>query len=234
MTYYGAFYKSALYCLLTRIMPTCCVGSATSIDGYEDAQKPKKHGSGSPKDILGSSPTGPGSTCPPPPDDQDDKSRVTGDCYARICGSRRVKPPPTTRHGLRRAFQHFHHLFSIELFEVLKQVSHALFSGNVFRNSRPARSIWNSQVTVPSTSDLAPRQIQKVILFTTARTCTTVIAGLVTDDGEEPAARCVAAGEGPVDLGEAGARRKCTSMGEYATPSAFPYASRYSPAYAPA
>lgn len=29
-----------------------------------------------------------------------------------------------------------------------------------------------------------------------------VIAGLVTDDGEEPAARCVAAGEGPVDLGE--------------------------------
>jgi hypothetical protein len=234
MTYYGAFYKSALYCLLTRINAYLLRWVHNKYRRLRGRTKAQRHGSGSPKGILGSSPTGPGSTCPPPPDDQDHKSRVTGDCYARICGSRRVKPPPATRHGLRRAFQHFHHLFSIELFEVLKQVSHALFSGNVFRNSRPARSIWNSQVTVPSTSDLAPRQIQKVILFTTARTCTTVIAGLVTDDGEEPAARCVAAGEGPVDLGEAGARRKCTSMGEYATPSAFPYASRYSPAYAPA
>src|SRR2546423_13111300 len=78
-------------------MPTCCVGSATSIDGYGDARRHKRHGSGSSKDILGSSPTGPGSTCPPLPDDQDDKSRVTGDCYARICGSRRVRPPPATR-----------------------------------------------------------------------------------------------------------------------------------------
>jgi hypothetical protein len=35
---------------------------------------------------------------PPLPDDQDDKSRVTGDCYASLCGSRRVRPPPATRH----------------------------------------------------------------------------------------------------------------------------------------
>src|SRR3954463_6143148 len=78
-------------------MPTCCVGSATSIDGYGDARRHKRHGSGSSKDILGSWLTGPGSTCRPLPDDQDDKSRVTGDCYARICGSRRVRPPPATR-----------------------------------------------------------------------------------------------------------------------------------------
>src|SRR3954463_5673879 len=82
-------------------MPTCCVGSATSIDGYGDARRHKRHGSGSSTDILGSSPTGPGSTCRPLPDDQDDKSRVTGDCYARICGSRRVRPPPATRQAVR-------------------------------------------------------------------------------------------------------------------------------------
>src|SRR3954447_16568965 len=81
-------------------MPTCCVGSATSIDGYGDARRHKRHGSGSSTDILGSSPTEPGSTCRPLPDDQDDKSRVTGDCYARICGSRRVRPPPATRQGV--------------------------------------------------------------------------------------------------------------------------------------
>src|ERR1041385_234915 len=87
-------------------MPTCCVGSATSIDDYGDARRHKRHGSGSSTDILGSSPTGPGSTCPPLPDDQDDKSRVTGDCYARICGSRRVRPPPATRQ-----VEHFAEMF---------------------------------------------------------------------------------------------------------------------------
>src|SRR5215218_4580429 len=31
------------------------------------------------------------------PDGQDDRSRVTGDCHARICGSRGVRLPPATR-----------------------------------------------------------------------------------------------------------------------------------------
>lgn len=66
-----------------------------------------------------------------------------------------------------------------------------------------------------------------------------VIAGLVTDDGEEPAARCVAAGEGPVDLGEVafvteGRSTEVHINPRVRDPSAFPYASRYSLAYAPA
>jgi hypothetical protein len=83
MNYYGAFYKSALYCLLTRINAYLLRWVRNKYRRLRGRTKARKAWIGSLKDILGSSPTGPGSTCPPLPDGQDDKSRVTGDCYAR-------------------------------------------------------------------------------------------------------------------------------------------------------
>jgi hypothetical protein len=52
-------------------------------------RKPRHAGSASPANIPGSSPIGHGCTVP---GGQDDKSPVTRDCHAGICGSRRVRP----------------------------------------------------------------------------------------------------------------------------------------------
>ena len=49
--------------------------------------------------ILGCSRTGGGSIRCPLADDQDDKSRMTGDGHVRICGSREVRSLPATRPG---------------------------------------------------------------------------------------------------------------------------------------
>ena len=99
MNYYGAFYRSALYSLLTRINAYLMRWVRNKYDGCEDARRRRRPG-GRHHELLGSSPTGPGSTAVPAAGDQDDKSRVTGDCYARICGSRRVRLPPATRQAV--------------------------------------------------------------------------------------------------------------------------------------
>src|SRR4051812_25680858 len=71
-------------------MPTWCAGSATPTDGWI-APGPRTGNSPSwPPASRGCSGTGPGS---PPPGDEDDKSPVTGDCHAGICGSRGLQCP---------------------------------------------------------------------------------------------------------------------------------------------
>jgi len=44
MNYYGAFYRSALYRLLTPSMPICCVGFAASIDVAGTQEGARPHG----------------------------------------------------------------------------------------------------------------------------------------------------------------------------------------------
>src|SRR3954464_12992617 len=71
-------------------MPTWCAGSATPTDGWI-APAPRTGNSPSwPPASRGCSSTGPGS---PPPGDEDNKSPVTGDCHAGICGSRGLQCP---------------------------------------------------------------------------------------------------------------------------------------------
>src|SRR3954464_1338730 len=71
-------------------MPTWCAGSATPTDGWI-APGPRTGISPSwPPASPGCSGTGPGS---PPPGDEDDKSPVTGDRHAGICGSRGLQCP---------------------------------------------------------------------------------------------------------------------------------------------
>src|SRR6185312_13049553 len=65
-------------------------------------RQPRHAGSASHANIPGSSPIGHGCTVP---GGQDDKSPVTRDCHAGICGSRRVKPPPATLRGEHLIFQ---------------------------------------------------------------------------------------------------------------------------------
>src|SRR3954464_1926521 len=70
--------------------PTWCAGSATSTDGWTAPGPPTPDLPSWPPASLGCSGTGPGS---PPPGDEDDKSPVTGDCHAGICGSRGLQCP---------------------------------------------------------------------------------------------------------------------------------------------
>ena len=89
---YGAFYRSddsppvAHQRLRDALDP--------STNGCAPPRKPRHTGSASHANIPGSSPIGHGCTVP---GGQDDKSPVTRDNHAGICGNRRVKPPPATR-----------------------------------------------------------------------------------------------------------------------------------------
>ena len=98
MNYYGAFYRSALYPLLARINAYLMRwlrkkhkrlrGRKKAQDAWERAvkQRPRYFAHWA------------WVTWPfPPSGDQNDKSRITGDCYVRFRESRRVKLPPATR-----------------------------------------------------------------------------------------------------------------------------------------
>jgi len=74
--------------------PTWCAGSARSTSGCGPSRRPSRAGNASPASTPGSSPTGHGS---PPPGDQDDKSRMTGDRHVRIRGSPGMRFPRATR-----------------------------------------------------------------------------------------------------------------------------------------
>ena len=99
MQYYGAFYKSALYPLLERINAYLMRWMREEVS----------NGCGGRKKAPGGDGTRPSArrprffahwawvTEPPESGDQDDKSRMTGDCHVRICGGRGVKFPPATR-----------------------------------------------------------------------------------------------------------------------------------------
>jgi hypothetical protein len=95
MQYYGAFYRSALLPLLRRINSYLMRWLRKKYKRLASKKKARGMlGTHHPPSTPGSSPTGHG--CPIP-GGQDDRSRVTGDCYARICGSPGVRFPRATR-----------------------------------------------------------------------------------------------------------------------------------------
>ena len=94
MQYYGRFYRPRCIASWRASTPTWCDGSATSTGGSRASGHPGENSPTSPRPLQHCSHSGNGSA---PPGDQDDKSPVTGDCHAGICGSRRVKSPPATR-----------------------------------------------------------------------------------------------------------------------------------------
>ena len=81
MQYYGAFYRSALYPLLSRINAYLMRWLRNKYKRLQPSRKPRHAGSASPPDILGCSPIGHGSTVQRVWW-QDDKSPVTRLCRA--------------------------------------------------------------------------------------------------------------------------------------------------------
>jgi group II intron maturase len=93
MNYYGAFYPSALYTLLARINAYLLRWLRKKHKRLRDDASHKTRGTGRYGNGRGSSPIGPGSPGSPPSGDQNDKSRVTRDCYARFRESRGLRCP---------------------------------------------------------------------------------------------------------------------------------------------
>jgi RNA-directed DNA polymerase len=96
MNYYGAFYPSALYPLLARInayLLRWLRKAQTAAGMTQGTRRVEQSGTAT----AASSPTGPGSHGSLPSGDQNDKSRVTRDCYARFRESRGPEMPPATR-----------------------------------------------------------------------------------------------------------------------------------------
>ncbi len=73
--------------------PTCCAGCARNTNGCGDDARHKTRGRERYGNGRASSPTGPGSPGSPPSGDQNDKSRVTRDCYARFREGRGLRCP---------------------------------------------------------------------------------------------------------------------------------------------
>src|SRR5674536_201393 len=73
--------------------PTWCGGSARSTSGCGQRRRPSGVGGGSSSEPRACSRTGNGFLPSRLSGDQDDKSPVTGDCYAGICGSPGLKCP---------------------------------------------------------------------------------------------------------------------------------------------
>ena len=78
-------------------MPTWCAGSARNTNDYGPREKPSSAGGGSSHGIPACSRTGYGRPRFRASGDQEDKSPVTGDCHAGICGSPGVRFPRATR-----------------------------------------------------------------------------------------------------------------------------------------
>ena len=97
MQYYGAFYRSALYQLLSRINAYLVRWIRRNTNDCAPRRKPSSAGGGSPCGIPDCSRTGYGFPRSRASGDQDDKSPVTGDCHAGICGSPGVRFPRATR-----------------------------------------------------------------------------------------------------------------------------------------
>ena len=105
MNYYGAFYRSALYPLLRRIntyLMRWLMKKYKRLPDLEESHPGLVRRGRRQAAVL--RPLGLGETGPP--DDQDDKSRVTGDCYARILWEPGGEIPPghpTIREARRRS-----------------------------------------------------------------------------------------------------------------------------------
>ena len=102
MNYYGAFRPSALNPLLRRIntyLMRWLMNKYKRVPDLEESHPGLGRRGGDLAAVL--RPLGLGETGPP--DDQDGKSRMTGDCHVRICGSPGGKfpGPPDHRRGWR-------------------------------------------------------------------------------------------------------------------------------------
>ena len=91
----GAFCRSALYPLLRRINSYLMRWLMNKYKGYRTWKKAIRAWTERPRLAAVLRPLGLGETGPP--DDQDNKSRITGDRYVRICGSPGVRFPRATR-----------------------------------------------------------------------------------------------------------------------------------------
>ena len=97
MQYYGAFYRSALYPLLTRInayLMRWVRKKYRRFQGRREFQQAWQRVTTQYPRFL---PTGSGQPPSRPSGDQGDKSRMNREVHVRICGSRRVRLPPATR-----------------------------------------------------------------------------------------------------------------------------------------
>src|SRR5674536_117955 len=95
--------------------PTWCGGSARSTSGCGRRRRPSGVGGGSSSEPRACSRTGNGFLPSRLSGDQDDKSPVTGDCYAGICGSPGLKcpgPPDRPRRRAQDAIAEMHFLSS--------------------------------------------------------------------------------------------------------------------------
>ena len=93
MNYYGPSTRRRCIPSWRASTPTCCAGCARSTTAAGTTQGTRRVEQGGHGNGRASSPTGPGSPGSPPSGDQNDKSRVTGDCYARFRESRGVRCP---------------------------------------------------------------------------------------------------------------------------------------------
>src|SRR5664280_971307 len=97
MQYYGAFYRSAIYPLLQRINAYLVRWIRKKYKRLRRRRRPSGVGGGSSSEPRACSRTGNGFLPSRLSGDQDDKSPVTRDCHAGICGSRAVRFRPATR-----------------------------------------------------------------------------------------------------------------------------------------
>jgi Group II intron, maturase-specific domain len=94
MNYWGHFYRSQMIPLLKRINTYLMRWARKKSSGYGRSNESRRGGTGSYSTTLDCSPTGDGR---PITFRRDGRSRVTGDCHARICGSPGVRFPRATR-----------------------------------------------------------------------------------------------------------------------------------------
>jgi hypothetical protein len=99
MQYYGAFYRSALYPVLQRINAYLMRWARDKYKRLRSMKKAMAAWQRVTSQYRGCSPTGNGHRNP---GGQDDKSPVTSDRHAGICGSPGVRFPRATRQGPRR------------------------------------------------------------------------------------------------------------------------------------
>jgi hypothetical protein len=96
MQYYGAFYSSALHPFLKRINAYLLRWLRKKYKRLHGYKRPSDAGTALPAATPACSPTGSGTARP---GDQGDKSPVSREAHAGICGSRGVQLPPATRPG---------------------------------------------------------------------------------------------------------------------------------------
>ena len=97
MQYYGAFYRSALYPLLTRINAYLMRWVRKKYHRFQGRRQLQQAWQRVTTQYPRFFAHWAWTTASPPSGDQGDKSRMNREVHVRICGSRRVRLPPATR-----------------------------------------------------------------------------------------------------------------------------------------